>query len=135
MSEENVEIVRNLFQKVGQGENPEALYEILEPDVEFDLSRATNLEMQGVHVGHAAVRAFFRRWAGTWRQWEFGPEEVIGVGDRVVVILREQATGKGSGVTVRSRSGQIWIFRAGKAVRWQVFADPDEALEAAGLQE
>jgi hypothetical protein len=30
MSEENVEIVRDLFQKVGRGENPEALYEILD---------------------------------------------------------------------------------------------------------
>ena len=95
MSQENVEIVRDLFQKVGRGENPEALYEILDPEVEFDLSRTNLLEMQGVHIGHAAVREFFRRWAGTWERWEFGPEEVIGAGDRVVVILREQAMGKG----------------------------------------
>ena len=130
-----MEIVRDLFQKVGRGENPEALYEILDPDVEFDLSSWNPLVMQGVHVGHAAVREFFRRWAGTWERWEFGPEEVIGAGDRVVVILREQATGKGSGVPVKSRTGQIWTFRSGKAVRWQLFSDPDDALEAAGLSE
>jgi ketosteroid isomerase-like protein len=135
MSEGNVEIVRNLFRKVGRGENPEALYEILDPNVEFDLSRTALLEMQGVHFGHEPVREFFRRWAGTWQQWEFGPEEVIGVGDRVVVILQEKGTGKGSGVVVESRGGQIWTFRRGKAIRWQLFADPDEALEAAGLSE
>lgn len=36
---------------------------------------------------------------------------------------------------VENRIGQVWTFRKGKAVRWQMFEDPAEAFEAAGLPE
>ena len=134
MSQENVETLRRLFGLVGDGDNPEALYELLDPDVEFVMP-AWDIN-GGLYVGHAGVREFFRRWAGTWESWHFHPERLIDVGDgRVVVDLFSRGRGKGSGVEVENRPGQVWTFRNGLVVRWENYSTLAEALKAAGLAE
>ena len=44
-------------------------------------------------------------------------------------------TTRGSTAVVQNRIGQVWTMRDGKAVRCQVFAQREEALEAVGLSE
>ena len=134
MSQENVEALRRLFVLVGEGENPEALYELLDPSVEFIIppERVDG----GRYVGHAGVRRFFRSWAGTWENWHLHPESLIDVGDgRVVVAMYERGRGKGSGAEVENRSSHVWTFRDGLVVRWEIYGTLAEALEAAGLSE
>ena len=134
MSQENVEALRRLFALVGEGGNPEALYELLDPSIEFTMP-PENVD-GGRYVGHAGVRRYFRRWAGTWESWHFHPESLIDVGDdRVVVALYERGRGKGSGVEVENRIGQVWTFRDGLVVRWENYRTLSEALEAAELSE
>jgi ketosteroid isomerase-like protein len=60
-------------------------------------------------------------------------EEFIEQGDMVVVIGTLHGRGRGSGADVERRQGYIWTIRDGKAVRFEWFNDPREALEAAGL--
>ena len=133
MSQQNVEALRRLFALVGDGDNPEALYELLDPDVEFVVAES-DLEA-GHYVGHAGVRRYFRTWAGTWESWHFHPERLIDAGDgRVVVDLYQWARGRGSGAEAEGRLGQVWTFRDGVVVRWENFNTPAEALEAVGLQ-
>jgi ketosteroid isomerase-like protein len=62
-------------------------------------------------------------------------ERLIDAGDRVVVIATMRGQGSASGVEVENRHGSVWTIRDGKAVRFQWFNEPDEALEAVGLQE
>jgi ketosteroid isomerase-like protein len=65
VSAENVERLQRLFELVGDGENPDALYELLDPDVEMTV---VGDELNaGVYIGHEGVRRFFRDWAGTGR--------------------------------------------------------------------
>ena len=110
------------------------MYELLHPDIEL-VMQPGDLEA-GRYVGHAAVRGFFRRWAGTWEYWHLHPERLIDVGDdRVVVGLYQSGRGRGSGVEVESHSGQVWTFRDGIVVRWESFDSLSEALEAVGLSE
>jgi len=133
MSQENVEALRRLFDLVGDGGNPEALYELLDSDVEMTIS-SEDLE-GGRYVGHAGVREFFRRWAGTWETWHLHPERIIDGGQgQVVVGLHERGLGKGSGVEVEKRTGQVWTFRDGLVVRWENFNSLADALEAVGLR-
>ena len=133
MSQENVETLRRLFALVGEGENPEALYELLDPNVEFII--ATGALDAGRYVGHAGVRGYFRGWAGTWENWHLHPESLIDAGDdRVVVGLYERGRGKGSGVEVDNRVGQVWTFRDGLVVRWETYSTLAQALKAAGLK-
>ena len=46
-----------------------------------------------------------------------------------------RACGRGSGVEVEMEYWQVWLFRDGKAARWEEYLDRQEALEAAGLKE
>jgi ketosteroid isomerase-like protein len=135
MSEENVELLRRMFKRLGRhGENPEALYELLDAEVVWDAS-GLDFPDGSVYHGHEGVREFWRRWRGTWETWEFWPEEIIDAGDNVVVSMNQRGRGKGSGAEVEARHGQIWRFRNGKIVRHAQYRELDQALEAAGLTE
>jgi len=43
--------------------------------------------------------------------------------------------GRASAVEVERRHDSVWTIRDGKAVRFQWFHEPDEALKAAGLRD
>jgi ketosteroid isomerase-like protein len=135
MSRENMELVRRMFDQIGtHSENAEALYELLDRDVVWDTS-ALELPGMGVHRGHAGVREFWRRWLGTWEQWEFWPEKFIDAGDHVVVVVRQRGRGKASGVQVEQRHAQVWTLRDGRIIRHTLYRDVDVALRALGRSE
>jgi uncharacterized protein len=55
--------------------------------------------------------------------------------ERVLVLVRVHAEGKGSGVPVELRNAHEFTIRDGMLVRFKVYGDRAEALEAAGLSE
>jgi ketosteroid isomerase-like protein len=63
------------------------------------------------------------------------PEQFEDVGDRVAVVLRYRARGRGSGVEVEGRESALWTLRNGKVARYAWFHEPADALEAAGRRE
>jgi ketosteroid isomerase-like protein len=60
-------------------------------------------------------------------------ERLIALGDRAVVLVRGRARARGSGVEFDFRQGYIWTVKDGKAVRFEWFNEPRQALAAAGL--
>jgi ketosteroid isomerase-like protein len=54
-------------------------------------------------------------------------------GGRVVVPGRVLARGQDSGIETEQAVTQVWTIRDGKAVRIDVYAEKQEALEAVGL--
>jgi ketosteroid isomerase-like protein len=60
-------------------------------------------------------------------------ERFVDAGEDVVVIGIARGT-SASGVKTQWRQGYVWTVRDGKAVRFRWFNDPNEALEAAGLE-
>jgi ketosteroid isomerase-like protein len=72
-------------------------------------------------------------WGGAWQDYTMEPEEFIDAGDRVVVVIRMIATGKGSGVTLERRDALVYELRHRKVVRLDYSNNRDEALAAAGL--
>ena len=61
--------------------------------------------------------------------------EIRDLGDRVVGIGRLRMRGKASGAATESPFACISDFKNGKVIRVRTSLDPDEALEAAGLEE
>jgi ketosteroid isomerase-like protein len=55
--------------------------------------------------------------------------------DTVVATVRLRSRGRHTGIEVDRRIGHLFRFRGERAVRWEVYWSPDEALEAAGLSE
>ena len=60
-------------------------------------------------------------------------ERMIDLGERVVVIVSGSARTRGSGVNVPIRQGYVWTVRDGRAVRFEWFTSPEEALAAVGM--
>jgi ketosteroid isomerase-like protein len=69
-------------------------------------------------------------WLRTWkRPLRITAEEFIESGDRVLVLIRWQGAGRGSGAEVEGAGAHLWTFRDGRAVRFDVYRDRDQARE------
>jgi ketosteroid isomerase-like protein len=96
----------------------------------------TPFEGKSVWTGRQEFVEFFRLWIGEFEDYSVRFEEPIDAGDdRVVVIYRQRATGKGSGVPVDWRGGMVSELRDGRVIRTTNHPSHAEALEAAGLRE
>ena len=133
MSRENVEVVRAMWAAYAIGD-AEASLAAYAADTVWD---DTRYRPDGaVHVGHSALIDVVRTWRGAWDRYEIEAEEVLDAGgDRVAVVLRETGVGKGAGVELTNRWGQVTTLRDGKIVHTMVYRTPEEALQAAGLRE
>jgi ketosteroid isomerase-like protein len=129
MAGSNVEAVRRMYDAAPSGENPEPLRELLDPDVELIVHGKD--PRAGRYEGAAGVREFFEGWFEAWERVEFDVERIEAVDDdRVAVDIHQRARGRGSGVEVENRPGQLWTFRDGRAVRWEIFPSFDDAVAA-----
>jgi ketosteroid isomerase-like protein len=70
-----------------------------------------------------------------FEDWSFDIEEVFDAGDQVVTIVRQRGKAKHGGPEVEMRFAQVWTFRDGLIARMEMYADRNEALEAAGLRD
>ncbi len=132
MSRENVELARWAF----TSGDPTRFFSLLDEDVEFDATR--NAPLPGAARagrGRAVVEQYGREYWGTWAEYSAQPQEFIDAGEHVVVEVQEHGKGKGSGVPFETTHTQVWTLRDGRLVRWLLFADRAEALEAVGLPE
>jgi ketosteroid isomerase-like protein len=138
MSEENIELVRRLLDMFKQREH-EAVFELYDREIEWDASRLNEGgidDLAGVYHGHEGVRSYWRMWLSAWRDLEFDVQDVLGAGDEVVALIRNQRMwGRHSGIEVDFPPfGLVFTVRGGKVVRWRSFPDQRSALEAAGLE-
>ena len=79
--------------------------------------------------------AFFAEWLEGFEHWSLDVEEIFDAGDQVVAIVRQRGRPKRGGPEVEMQLALVWTFRDGLAVRMEMYASRNEALEAAGLSE
>ena len=145
MSQENVDAIRAVFEatqrpeilaRLGRGEVDLGLYDA---DVEWDVSRLGEwmpFELGEVYRGHEGVLTYWRRWLEAWRDLQYEIQDVRGVGDDVVVLIRNQRQwGRHSGIlTELPPFAQVFTFREGRVVRMRAFPDHESALKVVGLE-
>ena len=136
MSQENVEIVRRVYEAVGRRDTATVIA-AYDPDVEWDFSRSLwgDLTGRAVYRGHDDLRAFYREWYEAWGKYDEAAEELIEAGDNVIVVARGRGRGRVSGAEVAWTQFGVWTIREGKIVRVAWFGAREDALEAAGLSE
>jgi ketosteroid isomerase-like protein len=125
MSQENVEIVRRLFDARERDDLPAALA-CLDPDVEFIPLRAGT---EGAYRGREGFEKFL---ADTSENFEiFVPRYTFQeVADRVLAWGTIHLRARGSGVEMEVPTGGIFDFRGGRIVRWHDFGSKNKALKA-----
>jgi len=74
-------------------------------------------------------------WFSSFEDWAFDVEEVFDAGDRVVAIARQHAKPTHGDPEMEVRVALVWTFRDDVVARMEMYAERDEALEAAGLRE
>jgi ketosteroid isomerase-like protein len=137
MSQENVEIVRQIYDAASQRDSA-AVLGLYDPDVEIDVSRTHGAVMDSVYAGtgHAGLRAWSREWHEAWGAVEYEVHELIDVGDDVIAVVTVRGRGRASGADAQfARYAGLWTIRDGKVVHVTWFPGRAEALEAAGLSE
>ena len=130
MSQENVEIVRRVYDRWAHGDFSEG--DVFHPEVEFELVDWPE------PVRTRGVSAMGRAWLatpGAWDDYRAVPEDFIDHGQHVVVPNHVQARGKASGVEVNADVAAVFTMEAGKVVRLTLYWDRAKALEAVGLSE
>jgi ketosteroid isomerase-like protein len=133
MSRKNVEVVRRAFETFAR-EGPEGMVDFWDPEIELWLPTGL-IQAGGTYRGHAAVLDWMKEWAEAWEEIDYTPEEFTEAGDNVLVTVLYEGRGKGSGVRIDGRFWYLIALRNRKVVRWELYPERAQALEAAGLSE
>jgi len=127
----NAEVVQAIYDAWAREERPGPV-DLLDAQIEY-VNPAGALE-PGTRRG---LRGFAEAVAKTdegWDAWEMKLERLHVAGDRVAVVVQYRARGRGSGVELEGRESALWTIRDGKAVRYEWFHGPGDALDVLGLE-
>jgi ketosteroid isomerase-like protein len=131
MSQENVEVVRGIYEAFNKGDLARAV-EPADPEFEFV---PDDREVIGTLRGRENVQRYLEDQVDVFDESQVEAEELFDKDDQVIAFVRVQNRGRASGVELDVRIAHVWTFRDGKPVRCQVYAERDKALEAAGLSD
>ncbi len=93
-------------------------------------------DFDGVYHGRKGVRHFWRTFFADLADLQLNVEELIDGGEHVFSATRVVGRGRHSGaVGAAQMVYPVFTLRDGLIVRYQLFADRQWALEAAGLSE
>jgi ketosteroid isomerase-like protein len=132
MSQENVEIVRELYDAMNRGDW-DAVFALATPEIEWETD--PRHPKAGTYRGRQEFRRFAEDMEDPFDQSVIEPERFFARGDQVVAFIKIRRTPVGSTSELEIRIGELWTFRDGKLVRGQGFGERTKALEAAGLSE
>ena len=135
MSQENLETFSRAWTAL-ERRDVEGTLEELDPEVEWHTAFTALLGGEAtVYRGHEGARDVIQQFWEVFSESQFDLSEIRDLGDRVLAIGTMRARGAESGVAVESPWAYLVGMRNGKALSVRAYADPAEALEAAGLSE
>ena len=131
MSQSNVEIVCEIYERWGRGDF-RAGVELYDPYVLLVLR--PEFPEAGAYCGPEEIRGYMRDdFLADLEEAAITGEEFLDAGDSVVVRVKQQGRGVGSGAPVAMRYYQVWTFRGRSVIRIESIKERQEALAAAGL--
>jgi ketosteroid isomerase-like protein len=132
MSQQNVEIVRSIYDSMNRGDW-EAAFRDAHPD--FEMTIPPGPFNAGTHRGRANVQAVLDDYFTAFEAWFQEPEEFFESDAQVVAFVKIRVRPRGGGVDLKVRNGHLWTIRDGTVLSLRVFPEPEKALDAAGLRE
>ena len=134
MSQANVDVVRRLYDAAARRDDATA-FEVYAEDIIWDISNAGRalLAMKPVYHGHEGVRQYWRETTSAFGEIDFEVGELRDAGNHVLAVIREREVGRASGVPVETTHLAVLTLSGGKVVQIQMFDDPQQARQAAGL--
>jgi uncharacterized protein (TIGR02246 family) len=124
----NADVVRR-FYAAWNASDLDGVLESFQPDAEFWPVMVPLLSSE-VYRGHDAITRWFTELRDRWAQFRTEPEQLIDLGDDVVVILRLVAT-DAAGEELDARIANVFTFRDGRIAVLEG-RDAGETLEQFG---
>jgi ketosteroid isomerase-like protein len=144
MSQENVELAKILLPQPGTDIVPlirdedtfarmgEAARPFLTDDFESVMVWPA---VTRTYAGLEGLRKNWLDWLEPWATYRSNYDELMDVGEHVVVLLRNHGCRKDMETEVELIGATILTFREGKLARWGDYTDRATALESLGLSE
>jgi len=85
--------------------------------------------------GHDGMHQLWRYWRDAFEDIRWDAEEILDLGDKILVTAQQTGHGTGSGIAVSKPVFQLFTLRKGLVLRQEDFLDRSTALEAVGLQD
>jgi ketosteroid isomerase-like protein len=126
MSQGNVDLVRRALRA-----RRSEFEKVLDPEVRLDLSeRVFN---PAVYEGYDGIMRWRAEVGDVWEFYRTEPEQFLEGDDVVVVVAREHARGKGSGIEVDRTTALLYRLSDGRVREIRLYHDQRQALRDAGL--
>jgi ketosteroid isomerase-like protein len=133
MSQENVEVVRRMFERYS-ADDVEGWIACWDAEAEWIATALGAVEgPTRVYRGHQGLRRFRTDVSDALADMRIRGSEFRDIGDRVVVLGAVSGRGAASGATFEQAMGWVFELRGGRIVRGRDYLDRRLALEAAGL--
>jgi ketosteroid isomerase-like protein len=132
MDSENVELARRAFEAFERRDLSQ-IEEICQPDIEMDWSR--RLIDPVVTRGFDGIQSFFDEVTAIFEEATFEEEEILEIGDKVLVVSTGHFRGRASGIEVKARAANVWTIRDGKLARFCFYQSKEDALKDLGVEE
>jgi uncharacterized protein len=129
MSQEDVEALHAVYERWGRGDfwTPE----VFDPDVE--VIWGADIPDVGTYRGLAGLEKGVREFLTAWEEIEWAADQIVDVGEQVLVLATARGRGKGSGLKTETQFAHVWTMQGGKATKIVAYTDRAEALKAVGL--
>jgi ketosteroid isomerase-like protein len=133
MSQENIEIVRHIYESGLIDRDPEELLKLATRDIEY-VNPPYAVE-PGVRRGLVAVAKAMRGFAEPWEESRHELRELYDCGDVVVAAVSWHIRGRGSERELVNEEAHTWTLHEGRIARFEWGQDLGKALEVASVPE
>ena len=133
MSQENLEIVRRIYEDGLIDQKPDRVVALAAPDVEY--VNPPEAVDPGVRRGTAEVAAAFQTLSESFDSYRHELHELFDGGDSVVAWVSFCTRSGGSESEIVQMEAHTWTLRGGKIIRFAWGRDLKAALKCAGLSE
>jgi ketosteroid isomerase-like protein len=130
MSQENVQLIRGLYEAFGTGDIAAVLGQ-MDQTIEWREAENFIYADRSPYVGPQAIlEGVFMRLGSEWTSFTVTPEEWLDAGHQVVVLGTYSGTNKATGSSVRAQFAHIWAVRGQRVVRFQQYTDTKQFADA-----
>lgn len=132
MSQENLELVREIYSAFAAGDVPGVVAR-MSSDMEWNEAENFPYADGNPYVGAEAILGgVFARLGGEWDGFAALPDEFLDAGDTILVLGRYRGTFKATGGALDAQFAHVWRVAAGKVVHFQQYTDTLQAARATG---
>jgi ketosteroid isomerase-like protein len=133
MSQENVALIRGMYDAFTRGDVPGVLG-VMSPDIVWNEAENYPYADGNPYVGPMAVaQGVFARLGSEWNGFAVAPEEILDAGDAVVALGHYLGTCKATGTAIRAQMVHVWRIVDGKVTAFQQYVDTLQVARATGV--